>query len=107
MISFPERILRSPGSVDIIQVVNEFLSALRRSGSMRQIPPVCRPLTVRSHADIALWLRLISLKINERAERGLGMDDALFALQGVLETAERKLREFPPDHSSENEAEKR
>ena len=87
MISFPDHILTRHRSADVIRLVNEFLAALRHTRGIRQLPTVCRPYAVKSREDIAAWLSLIALKITERGNRGQGADDAVFALQLVLEAA--------------------
>ena len=68
-----------------------FLRTLRHTGGIRQVPTVCRPYALESREDIALWLRLVSLKIPERRDHRLDADDVVFALQLALEAAADRL----------------
>jgi len=95
MISYFDRIAHSESSAEIMGLVNQFLSALRRSGGMRQVPLACRPPHKLKVVDeLAFWLGLVGAAIAQQEDRGNGMADPVFALHVVLETAERRLREL-------------
>jgi hypothetical protein len=95
MISYFDRIAHSESSAEITRLVNQFLSALRRNGGMRQVPLACRPPhKLKAIDDLALWLGLVGAEIAQQEDRGIGMADPIFALHVVLEAAARRLREL-------------
>jgi len=100
MVSFLDRILHSSSQADIIHLVNDFLFALRRRGGMRQIPPACRPHSLKTIDDLALWLDVIGSKLARQTDHPTGMADPMLALHEVLKGAEGRLRELRVEDSS-------
>ena len=99
MVSFLDRILHSSSSADIIHLLNDYLSALRRSGGMRQIPPACRPHSLKTVDDLAVWLDVIGSKLARQTDHSIGVAEPMLALDAVLKGAEGRLRELQLEDS--------